>query len=75
MPLSNRPWLLPDAAEVEAQGREAAPHEGLVERLHDGIVHRAARLRVRVEDQGDRGAGAGTGAETALRDGPRDLGK
>ena len=26
---------LADAAEIEAQGREAAPHEGLVERLHD----------------------------------------
>ena len=57
---------LADAAEVEAQGREAAPDEGLVERLDDGVVHRAAALRMRVEDQRDRRARAGAGAETAF---------
>ena len=57
---------LADAAEVEAQGGEAAPHEGLVEREHDRVVHRAAALRVRVEDQGDRRARARAGAETAF---------
>ncbi len=36
---------LADAAEVEAQRREAAAHERLVERLHDMVVHRAAGLR------------------------------
>ena len=58
---------LSDAAEVEAQGRESAPHERLVERLDDGVVHRAAALRVRVEDQGDRRARARAGAETAFK--------
>ena len=57
---------LADAAEVEAQGGEAAPDEGLVERQHDRIVHRAAALRVRVEDHRDRRARARAGAETAF---------
>ncbi len=57
---------LADAAEVEAQGREAAPHERLVERLHDRIVHRAAAVGMRMQDQRDGSAGAGTGAETAF---------
>ena len=58
---------LADTPEIEAQGREAAPHERLVERLHDVIVHRAARLRVRVEDQGDGRAGAGPWLETTFK--------
>src|SRR6185436_3930736 len=57
---------LADAAEIEPQGGEAAPHEGLVERQHDGVVHRAAALRVWVEDQGDGRAGARARAETPL---------
>ena len=57
---------LADAAEVEAQRREAAPDEGLVEQLDDLVVHRPARLRVRVEDQRDRRARAGAGMETAF---------
>ncbi len=57
---------LADAAEVEAQRREAALDEGLVEQLHDLVVHRAAGLRVRMEDQRDRRAGAGAGVETAF---------
>ena len=57
---------LADAAEVEAQRREAAPDEGLVEQLDDLVVHRPAGLRVRMEDQRDRRAGAGAGMETAF---------
>ena len=37
---------LADAAEIEAQRREAALDEGLVEQLDDLVVHRAAGLRV-----------------------------
>src|SRR5205085_10008994 len=57
---------LADAAEVEPEGREAAPHEGLVEGEHDRIVHRAAALRMRMQDQSDGRAGAGTRVETAF---------
>src|SRR3546814_9587182 len=46
-----RPLAAPDAAEVEAQCREAARDEALVHRLGDAVVHRAAALRVRVQDQ------------------------
>ncbi len=42
-----------DAAKIEAQHGEAAPHEVLVQRLHDTVVHRAAALRMRVKDQRD----------------------
>src|SRR3546814_20122547 len=33
-----------DAAEVEAQGREPAGDEGLVQRVDDLVVHRAAKI-------------------------------
>ena len=57
---------LADSAEVEAQGGEAAADERLVEQLHDLVVHRAAGLRVRMEDHRDRRARARTGVETAF---------
>src|SRR3546814_14573317 len=44
-----------DAAEVEAQGREPAGDEGLVQRVDDLVVHRAAMLRMRVQHERDRG--------------------
>ena len=37
----------PDAAEIEAQHREAALDEQVVEVVDDLVVHRAAELRVR----------------------------
>ena len=43
-----------DAAEVEAQHREAAVHEGVVELVDDLVVHRPAELRVRMQHDGDR---------------------
>src|SRR3546814_7738263 len=43
-----------DAAEVEAQHRETARDEAFVHRLRDSVVHRAAALRIRVEDQRDQ---------------------
>src|SRR4051794_17820107 len=54
------------AAEIEAQGRKAAPDEGLIEQLNDLVVHRSAHLRMRVEDQSDRRAGAAAGMETSF---------
>ena len=58
-----------DAAKIEAQRRKAAIDEGLVERLRDPVVHRAAALRVRVEDHGDRRARARWRERNDLRDG------
>jgi hypothetical protein len=43
-----------DAAEIEAQRREAAVHEGVIELVDDRVVHRPAELRVRMQDDGDR---------------------
>ena len=43
-----------DAAEIEAQHREAAMHERVVELIDDLVVHRAAELRVRMQHDGDR---------------------
>ena len=43
-----------DAAEIEAQHREVAVHEGVVELVDDLMVHRAAELRVRMQHDGDR---------------------
>jgi hypothetical protein len=42
------------AAEVEAQGRETALHEQVVQLHRDRVVHVPARLGVRVQDQRDR---------------------
>ena len=43
----------PDTAEVEAQHREAAFHERVVKVIHDLIVHRATKLWMGMQDQGD----------------------
>src|SRR3546814_19949160 len=56
-----------DAAKVEAQRGEAALDEGLVHGLDDAVVHRAAALRMGVEDECHRRARTGRGAETALQ--------
>ena len=42
-----------DAAEVEAQHREAAVHEVVEQIVDDLVVHRAAELRMRVQHDGD----------------------
>ena len=42
------------AAEVEAQHREAALLEGVIQVIDDLVIHRAAELRVRVQDERDR---------------------
>ena len=39
-----------DAAEIEPQGREAAAHKTLIQGVHHLIVHRAAMLRMRVQN-------------------------
>ncbi len=44
----------PDAAEVEAQHREAAPLEGVIKVIDDLVIHRAAELRMRVQDERNR---------------------
>ena len=43
-----------DAAEVEAQHREPAPHEHVEQGVDDLVVHRPAMLRVRMQDHGER---------------------
>ena len=43
----------PHAAEVEAQHREAAPLERVIQVIDHLIVHRPAELRVGVEDERD----------------------
>ncbi|MNL52644.1 hypothetical protein D3C87_1758380 [compost metagenome] len=45
-----------DAPEIETQRRKAALLEHVEELVNDLVVHRAAELRVRVQDDGDRGA-------------------
>ena len=44
----------PYAPEIEAQHGEAALGEGVIEIVDDLIVHRAAELRVRMQDEGYR---------------------
>ena len=67
-----------DAAEVEAQRGEAPLHERLVERLGDAVVHRAAALRMGVQDHRDRRAWARRRAkaafEAAFGSGENDVG-
>src|SRR5207237_6487827 len=45
----------PNATEVEADGGEAAMHERIVELIDDLMIHRAAELRMRMQDDRDRG--------------------
>ena len=47
-----------NSAKIEAQGGESAMYERSVQRLNDGIVHRAAALRMRVENHGNWSAWA-----------------
>ena len=49
-----RALAAPDAAEVEPQHRKVPVHEGVVELVDDLVVHRAAELRMRMQDDGDR---------------------
>src|SRR5690606_16608386 len=44
-----------DTAEVEADRGEAPMHERIIELIDDLMIHRAAELWVRVQDDGDRG--------------------
>src|SRR5213078_3309102 len=44
-----------DAAEIEAQHRKAAMRERVVALVDDLVVHRAMKLRMRMQDHGDRG--------------------
>ena len=55
-----------DAAEVEAQHREAALGEGVVEAVDDLVVHRPAELRMRMQHDRDRRAALLGGVKPAL---------
>ena len=61
-----------DAAEIEAQHREVAVHEGVVELVDDLVVHRPAELRVRMQDDRERRvllrAPDGSGPRSVRRD-------
>src|SRR5262249_24907104 len=56
----------PDAAEIEAQGREAAMHEGVVEGVDHLVIHRAAMLRMGMQQQRDRRIGLACRVITAF---------
>ena len=66
MPLSNMPWLLPTPRKLKRRVAKPRRTKVLVEQLHDLVVHRAPGLRVRMQDQGDRRAGARSRMETAF---------
>src|SRR5579884_1013366 len=61
-----QPLALADTAKIEPQSRKASFHEGLVEKLHDLVVHRAARLWMRVQDEGYRRSRSSAGVETSF---------
>jgi hypothetical protein len=44
-----------DAAEIEPQDRKAEFVESIMQVIDDPVVHRPAELRMRVQDNGDRG--------------------
>lgn len=56
-----------NSAKIEAQGGESTMYERSVQRLHDGIVHRAAALRMRVENHGNWSAWARRRRETTFK--------
>ena len=49
----------PDSAKIEAKHREAAALKGVVQVIDHLVVHRPAKLRVGMEDEGDRGVRPG----------------
>ena len=49
----------PHAAEVEAQHREATPLKGVIQVIDDLVIHGAAELRMRVQNERNRRVGAG----------------
>jgi hypothetical protein len=55
-----------DAAEIETQRGEAPVREGVIELVHDRIVHRPAELRVRVQDDRNRRISGPAGVKTPL---------
>src|SRR5258708_17562691 len=57
---------LADTPKIEPERREAALHERLIEQLDDLVVHCAAGLRVRVQDEGNGSARASTGMEASF---------
>jgi len=46
-----------DAAEIEPKRRESAPHEGMVHGINHLVVHGAAMLRLRMQEERDRRIG------------------
>ena len=66
MPLSKLPWLRPTPRKLKRSVGKAAVDEGLVQLLDDAVVHRAAALRMRVEDHRHRRARARRRGETAF---------
>src|SRR5262249_48985134 len=49
-----RALAAPDAAEIEAQHREAAMRKRVVALIDDLVIHRAMKLRMRMQDHRDR---------------------
>src|ERR1700677_1154981 len=62
-----------DAAKIEAQHRKSALREGVIHIIHNLIVHRAAKLRVRMQNDGDRRAALFGGMETAFESSGRTV--
>ena len=54
-----QPLAPPHAAEVEAQHREAAPLKGVIQVIDNLVIHGAAELRMRVQNERNRGVRAG----------------
>ena len=59
----------PDAAEIEAQHREAALGERVIQMVDDLVVHGAPELRMRVQDEGDRDCRSCLRGDSGIRGG------
>ena len=57
----------PDATEVEAKHRESKLVEGVVQAVHDPVVHRSAVQRMRMQHDRDRGVGGFLGVVAAFQ--------
>jgi hypothetical protein len=72
-----RPLAAPDAAEIETQNGKSAMRESIVTLVDDLMVHRAVKLRMRVQDHRDRRVlllgRMVTAFETARRAGENDF--
>ena len=75
MPWSYSPWLRPTPRKLKRRTVKPILVKRVMQVVDDAVVHRAAELRMRVQDDGDRRVLGLFAGGSGLRAGPRGRGK